>query len=82
MSSIVGTLSALSDYDVDYMNKKMEMINRNLCSKDPSFAVAYMALAVEKLATKPIKIKREFLNGVNELVEKCFNMEDDEFEKY
>lgn len=82
MSSIVGTLSALSDYDVDYMNKKMEMISRNLRSKDPSFAVAYMALDIEKLAIKPIKIKREFLNGVSELVEKCLNMEDDEFEKY
>lgn len=84
-TKLVRYLSVLSDFDVSYTNKKLEGIINNFEKTDISFAVAYMAISLEKLNDLPIEVKHNFLKGVNDLIQKCCDINTDDnpkFEKY
>ena len=77
-------LSVLSDYDVDYTNDKLKRIIENFEKTSVTFAIAFMALPINKIAELPSSVKKEFLRSVEELIDKYCNLDDDvpEFEKF
>ncbi len=83
-TKLIECFSVLSDFDVDYTNMKLRGIINNFEKADLSFAVAFMAISLEKLNDLPHGKKRDFLKGVSELIEKYSSAEEDskEFEKY
>lgn len=81
MNELIRGIYYLSEQDVEYTNKKLEGIIANL-KKDPSFSLAYMALPLDKIFALQPKVKRDFLNSVNELIEKSTNVVEGELEKY
>lgn len=83
-NKLISYISFLSEMDVSYTNIKLEGIINNFEKIDPSFAIAYMAIPLEKLKELPISVKKDFLKGVNELIQKCCDIEDKSqgFEKY
>ncbi len=81
MKELIGGIYFLSEQDVEYTNSKLESIIANL-KNDPSFSLAYMALPLDKIFVMPSKVKRDFLDGVNKLIEKSANIVKGELEKY
>lgn len=81
MNELIRGIYYLSEQDVEYTNKKLEGIIANL-KKEPSFSLAYMALPLDKIFELQPKVKRDFLNSVNELIEKSTNVVEGELEKY
>ncbi|MBQ3558029.1 MAG: hypothetical protein IJA07_00765 [Agathobacter sp.] len=83
-TQLIKDLSVLSDFDVDYTNEKLKGIISNLEKTDISFAVAYMAVSLEKLNKLPNGTKRDFLKAINELIDKFSNTDKEEevFEKF
>lgn len=83
-TKLLNYIALLSEIDVSYTNIKLEGIINNFESIDPSFAIAYMAIPLEKLSELPVGVKKEFLKGVSDLIQKCCDIEDgtSDFEKY
>lgn len=81
MRELIGGIYYISEQDVEYTNAKLESIIANL-REDPSFSLAYMALPLEKMFALPFKVKKDFLDGVNELIEKSTNIVNGGLEKY
>lgn len=81
LKELIREISCLSEQDVEYTNSKLEGVIANL-KRDSSFSLAYMALPLEKIFALQPKVKREFLNSVNELIEKSANVVKDKLEKY
>lgn len=71
----------LSEQDVEYANEKLEGIIKNL-ERTPSFSLAYMALPLEKILDAPYNVKREFLDSVIELIEKCSKIGGSDLQKF
>lgn len=71
---IVSIIRFLSEYDVSYTNDKLKAISDNLKNGDPSFALAFMAMSINKLNDLSPTIKREFLKEVSNLIEKYTSM--------
>lgn len=81
MNELIGGIYYLSEQDVEYTNNKLEGVIANL-RQDPSFSLAYMALPLDKIFALPSKVKRDFLDGINELIEKSANVVKGELERY
>lgn len=81
MTELISGIYYLSEQDVEYTNSKLEGVIANL-KKDPSFSLAYMALPLDKIFALQPKVKRDFLDGVNDLIEKSVNVVKGELEKY
>lgn len=81
MRELIGGISYLSEQDVEYTNNKLEGVIANL-REDPSFSLSYMALPLERLFNMSYKVKKDFLEGVIELIQKCSNSVNDELEKF
>lgn len=81
MNELIRGIYYLSEQDVEYTNSKLEGVIANL-RNDPSFSLAYMALPLDKIFALQPKVKRDFLDRVNELIEKSTSVVKDKLEKY
>ena len=71
-------------YANEEKNDKLKRIIENFEKTSVTFAIAFMALPINKIAELPSSVKKEFLRSVEELIDKYCNLDDDvpEFEKF
>ncbi len=81
MRELIDGIFYLSEQDVEYTNSKLEGVLANL-REEPSFSLAYMALPLDKMFNLSFKAKKEFLEGVGLLIEKCASAVSTELEKF
>jgi len=81
---IIEVIKFLSEYDVEYTNKKLKIIAENLKNNDTTFAFAYMALSLRGLNDLQTGLKKKFLEEIKALIDKYSNLTEtvDNMEKY
>lgn len=81
---IIKVIKYLSEYDVEYTNKKLKIIAENLKNNDTTFAFAYMALSLQGLNDLQTSLKKNFLEEIKVLIDKYSNLTEtvDNMEKY
>ena len=68
LASVVEHISAFSHIDVEYTNSKLKTMVNNFNSDAP-LEIAMLGIDIQKLKTIDIKLKREFIEEINNLID-------------
>lgn len=68
LQELIGALSYLSSYDIEYTNKKLNTIVENIKDVGESFSLAFMALSLKHLKELNPHMKKQFLSDIEKYI--------------
>lgn len=81
ISNLISALTAISDQDVIYTNKRLEAIIKNL-KNDIGFAFAFMSLDLSSVIEFDYDTKKDLLQKIKELIEEYSQKGKDKIQKF